>query len=308
MNNATRQSITNLFAAFSGQQNTLTIPRPYIALCGGDILAALLLSQCVYWADRTQDDDGWFAKSYSDWQDELGMTQYQITRAAKLLADIGLETKLKKFNGAPTVHYRINMDVFSQSIMKFLDNPISSNSTIDHEETSQSLTKTTTKTTAEEKEAAVPEAENEKSPRPQNAMFDAVSWAWRNTSGGYVGKLIAFLTGKCKPKDGKYHTHMICEPMTPLEVVAFRLWRDYHELDMPKLPETIERLVEEFRGVPEYDRLLEAAAQHEIRHAPRQANEVTEGNAAPEFDTPDVPVVRDVNSVLDGVLAQLGGG
>lgn len=148
----------------------------------------------------------------------------------------------------------------------------------------------------------------ENPPRPHNAMFDAVSWAWRNTSGGYVGKLIAFLTGRCKPKDGKYHTHMIRNPMTPLEVVAFRLWRDYHELDMPKLPETIERLVEEFRGVPEYDRLLEAAAQHEIRHAPRQANEVTEGNAAPEFDTPDVPVVRDVNSVLDGVLAQLGGG
>lgn len=138
--------------------------------------------------------------------------------------------------------------------------------------------------------------------RPRNAMFDAVSWAWRNSSGGYVGKLIAFLTGKCKPKDGKYHTHMIRNPMTPLEVVAFRLWRDYHELDMPKLPETIERLVEEFRGVPEYDRLLEAAAQHEIRHMPRQAD------AVPEFDAPDVPIARDVNSVLDGVLAQLGGG
>lgn len=144
--------------------------------------------------------------------------------------------------------------------------------------------------------------------KPRNAMFDAVSWAWQNQSAGYVGKLIKFLTGKCVPKDGKYHTHMIHDPLTPLEVVAFRLWRDYHELDMPKLPETIERLVEEFRGVPEYDKLLEAAQRHDLHPKPRQANKVTEGNAMPEFDTPDVPVLRDADSVLDGVLAQLGGG
>ena len=148
MTDTTRQTVSQLLTAFSGQQNTLTIPRPYIALCDGDILTALLLSQCVYWTDRTKDAQGWFAKSYQEWLSELGMTQYQVNRAAKLLKRLGLETKLRKFNGAPTVHYRINMDVFSQCIMKFLDNPgLSSFSIIHDEETSQSLTEPTTKTT-----------------------------------------------------------------------------------------------------------------------------------------------------------------
>lgn len=153
--NPARQAIAQLLISFSGQQNTLTIPRPYITLCDGDILAALLLSQCIYWTDRTKDAEGWFAKSYVEWQDELGMTQYQVSRAAKALQPLGLETKLKKFNGAPTVHYRINMDEFSKSIVKFLDNPgLSSLSTIHDQETSQSLTEPTTENTAKPTTAA----------------------------------------------------------------------------------------------------------------------------------------------------------
>lgn len=146
--NTHRQAIAQLLTSFSGQQNTLTIPRPYITLCDGDILAALLLSQCIYWADRTKDKEGWFAKSYAEWFYEIGMTQYQVSRAVKLLKRFGLETKLKKFDGAPTVHYRVKMDVFSKSIMKKLDNPLSSNFIIHDEETSQSLTKPTTKNTS----------------------------------------------------------------------------------------------------------------------------------------------------------------
>ena len=51
-------------------------------MCNGDHLAALLLSQILYWSDRTSDPDGWFAKSYADWHDEVALTERQIKRSA----------------------------------------------------------------------------------------------------------------------------------------------------------------------------------------------------------------------------------
>lgn len=113
------KDIAQLFRQFGGQQNTLVIPRPYITLVGGDILAALLLSQIVYWSDRTQDPDGWIAHSYQEWTDELGMSEYQVRRATKVLADFGVETKLRRsmfHEGAATLHYRLLTDRFAEQI------------------------------------------------------------------------------------------------------------------------------------------------------------------------------------------------
>jgi hypothetical protein len=134
MNNAKRDSITALFAQFAGQEGSLVIPRPYIDFCHGDHLAALLLSQILYWSDRTDDPEGWFAKSYEDWHKELCMTDYQVKRAISgdkrrqnggfCLKDIGVETQLKQskfYSGAATLHYRINPDKLRDSVRAFLD-------------------------------------------------------------------------------------------------------------------------------------------------------------------------------------------
>ncbi len=153
-----RGYIADLFSQFSGQEAVLIIPRPYLTVCDNDHRAALLLSQCVYWSDRTQDAEGWFAKSYIDWFKELGLSEYEVRRAAKALAGVGLETMLKKFNGAPVVHYRINKSKFSESILKKLQNPILRNSSIDPEETQESLTYITTENTTDIKPPAVEEA------------------------------------------------------------------------------------------------------------------------------------------------------
>ena len=153
-----QKSIIALIKALSGQANILTIPRVYIGIVEGDIEAALLLSQCVYWSDKTSNPDGWFYKSYRDWDDELGLSQFKVSRCATLLKALNvLETKIKRANNAPTVHYRVSMDTLTDSIIKFLDNQetrLSGNSIMDNEvsqqsdyqETSQSLTETTTET------------------------------------------------------------------------------------------------------------------------------------------------------------------
>lgn len=182
----TRDSVTQLFTSFAGQAKTLVIPRPYIDFCRGDILAALLLSQILYWSERTDEESGWFAKSYEDWQAEIGMTEYQIKRAIKgdkrrkndgfSLSAVGVETELRQskfYNGAATVHYRVNNDKLRAAVLAFLgvlnivqnegkadpnivQNAIPTLSRTGPEQCSERSTETTTEITSENKNIADP--------------------------------------------------------------------------------------------------------------------------------------------------------
>lgn len=58
-----------------------------------------------------------------------------------------VETALKKANGAPTVHYKVDSKVTSQWIVKFLNNGKSTYLTMDSKETQKSLTEITTEIT-----------------------------------------------------------------------------------------------------------------------------------------------------------------
>jgi hypothetical protein len=145
-----QKSINDLVKAISGQASILTIPRIYVNLLAGDLKAALLLNQAVFWSDKTRDPDGWFYKSYAEWEQEITLSQYEVKRASETLKVEGLlEVKLKKANNAPTLHYRVNLDAVTDRIMKKLNNPIMKELdnglsrnliNLDYEETSQSLT------------------------------------------------------------------------------------------------------------------------------------------------------------------------
>lgn len=181
-----RDTVTDLFRSFAGQVNTLTIPRPYIDLCGGDHLSALLLSQILYWSDRTEDANGWFAKSYEEWHEELAMTEYQIKRAIngdkrnkniqKALKDFGVESKLKpsKFHsGAATLHYRVNIEKLQQTVIDFVQNAVLNNV----QNAPQTLLETPPKQSSELYTETIPETISEiisaKAGRP---IFEAVAF------------------------------------------------------------------------------------------------------------------------------------
>ena len=164
-----QQQLTNLIKSISGQANILTIPRVYISFCGGDLAAALLLSQNVYWSDKSSRKDGGFWKTYDEWEAETGLSRFQVKRAAALLMKMGfLQTKVKRANSAPTMHYFLDIGLFTSSLIKFLENRETSISEMqetrksDMQETRKSLTETTTSTTTPiTKSAAKPAA-----PRP----------------------------------------------------------------------------------------------------------------------------------------------
>lgn len=119
MNN--RQDVINLIKAVSGQANVLTIPRALVEYTEG-LDRGLLLSQIIYWSDKTNDPDGWFYKTYAEWQQEICLSEYEVRRNAKWLVEKDiLQIKVKKApNGNPTVHYRLDWDKFSESFLDFL--------------------------------------------------------------------------------------------------------------------------------------------------------------------------------------------
>ncbi|MHC4647725.1 MAG: hypothetical protein ACYTBJ_19845 [Planctomycetota bacterium] len=204
-----RDTITALFIGFSGQDNTLVIPRPYIEFCGGDHLTALLLSQILYWAERTNDPDGWFAKSYTDWEKELCMTEYQVKRAISgdkrrkrigfILENVGIETKLERskyYKGAATLHYKVDYEKLTRAIQKHfsgsevgdiadqtlqppnnvqIDPPTSLGGT--PQQCSDRSTETISETTAKTIKEIAPEAQHEQKLSEHQLMVGAISRA-----------------------------------------------------------------------------------------------------------------------------------
>ena len=114
-----KTQVINLIKQLTGQKNLLTTPSLFIRALG-DMNAGVLLGQILYWQDRTTREDGYFWKSRRDWNDELGLSEDQVRRATRILkrASCGLETKVLKAKGSPTVHYRLNEDKFLAWVME----------------------------------------------------------------------------------------------------------------------------------------------------------------------------------------------
>jgi len=129
-----------LIATYSGNERHITIPKIYLELTN-DYPTAALLNQMIFWSDKTKRRDGFFYKTYKEWEEETFLSEYQVRRASKVLKELGfLETKLKKANGSPTLHYKLDMDALSESIVKKLKNRNQTNSRNDSVVSQDSLT------------------------------------------------------------------------------------------------------------------------------------------------------------------------
>ena len=132
--------IKSVISTFSGTERHITVPRVYLELLG-DFNTAAFLNQLIFWSDKTRRSDGYFYKTYIEWNEELLLSEYQVRRSAKTLKEKGfIDTKLKRANGSPTLHYKVNMDKLSESILKKLKNRNSTNLRNDTEVSSDSLT------------------------------------------------------------------------------------------------------------------------------------------------------------------------
>ena len=127
-----RKQVFTLLGESYGDKTLVLCPTAFVRLFDGDHQAAILLSQILYWSERSKDPDGWFYKSYADWRAETGLSEAQVRRivngdprvhSARLtLRDLGVETLLKKVKrtGAPTLHYRIRPAQFLAALERLM--------------------------------------------------------------------------------------------------------------------------------------------------------------------------------------------
>ena len=144
-----RLQIKSVIKSFSGRENIIPIPVVYIELLG-DYHIAAFLNQLIYWSDKTKRKDGYFYKSYKEWKEELFLSRYQIDKSVDKLKELGLiKTSLKKANGAPTLHYKVDMDRLTEWICEKLTNGNVKNSQMELSKTDKSLTEITTEITTD---------------------------------------------------------------------------------------------------------------------------------------------------------------
>lgn len=100
-----------------GKDSVLIIHKPILELCDNDYAVALFIEQCVYWDSRMK--GGWFYKQDDDWRKELGLSDYKMRAIKKMIKDGSLpfiDHEIRKANGAPTSHYRVNISRLVEAI------------------------------------------------------------------------------------------------------------------------------------------------------------------------------------------------
>lgn len=103
----------------------------------GSVTAGVMLSQAFYWSKlpTVQKRGGWFYKSATEWEEETCLSaQEQRTARKRLSAFDWWQEDKRKANGAPTIHYRINLSVFTDELAKLaqqMESPESTNGIVD---------------------------------------------------------------------------------------------------------------------------------------------------------------------------------
>jgi hypothetical protein len=118
------QDLKATLLRFAGQHATLTYHRPFADLVGS-IEGALMLSQLLFWHEE---EGEWICVPDEEWIDLMGeaaVTRYRLRKAREAMVEQGyLDTEVRKDkNGAPTQHYRIDMDAFLATWREHVDAP-----------------------------------------------------------------------------------------------------------------------------------------------------------------------------------------
>ena len=123
MNNksATKEFNYNEMDLISEIGQSFTMPKLFVKLTGSHSLA-LVLNQINFWTGKsTKLKDGWFSKSYEQWQEELFIPERTMRRYINKLKDIGfIHTKVIKVKGITTLCFRCDRSKLNNEISLLL--------------------------------------------------------------------------------------------------------------------------------------------------------------------------------------------
>jgi len=118
--------VKTLISNFIGTANFIAFPRILMNMCNRDADITIILSQLMYWHDRS--NDGWVYKTYEDFENEVCMSRRKVRKAKAFLEGKGwIVTDFKQVtNGTPKMHYRIT-DKFINDLSDYLRDTAQSN-------------------------------------------------------------------------------------------------------------------------------------------------------------------------------------
>lgn len=67
-------TIRTIISQISGQENIVVVPKLFVKLTG-DLTTAILLNQIVFYSDKSKRTDGFFYKTYKEWEEEICLTE-----------------------------------------------------------------------------------------------------------------------------------------------------------------------------------------------------------------------------------------
>ncbi|RIJ64158.1 helix-turn-helix domain-containing protein [Rummeliibacillus sp. POC4] len=121
MNNS--DGIKQLISTITGEENYYFTVNRILVKFMDSLEGGIFLNQLIYWSDRSIRSDGFFYKSAKEWYEEIHLSEYHINKHIKRLREAGIvETKKLKANGAPTIHYKLNIDALYSTLESFLKN------------------------------------------------------------------------------------------------------------------------------------------------------------------------------------------
>jgi len=90
---------------------------PVFARCFGGINNAIYLQQLIYWSDKGKREDGYIYKTKRELEEETTLTREQQDKCRKYFEGKGLlTTRLLKADGAPTLHYKVNLEAVEHQL------------------------------------------------------------------------------------------------------------------------------------------------------------------------------------------------
>lgn len=266
-------------------RDIIDFKKSYVDMAG-DVLAGLVLSEIVYWylpgrtgmskLVITKKGVNWIACPRHEWWERCRLTPRQMDRIFKILAKVNLiEKQIFRFNNSPTIHIRLNQEVFVEQLNAIIaDPPVnpflpngenvskSPNGENQFTESVKTLTETTTETT-KEKDFTAPSGavqtaaetvgktfsevdhpiepdETPKKERQPNPWYDAVASVF-DLHGGRNGLMVGLLQGKAT-KNG-HKDYNLLEPLTSADdILKFgRWWKANHDgLTMVQAPAKVQ--------------------------------------------------------------------
>lgn len=195
-NRSYQQQVFSFISSIIGQNNNVVMPIELIRFAG-DYHTAALLSQLIYWQGKQRDPEGWIWKTYDQWEQELALSKYQVSRSAKALVRMGiLETKVARVKldngmyGDKAVHYRLIDENFIEmfgkhlSILESKETSLSKSEKVNDQRirnfTSFPITETTSKTTTDIPELSPPPKQPEPPELPQKETSPSFSSSENN--------------------------------------------------------------------------------------------------------------------------------